>query len=48
MSASIINMSANTTNNNNNNNSIATNNNEILTPEVQVTVKDLPITFKVR
>lgn len=48
MSATTITMSANTANNNNNNNnSIATNNNEILTPEVQVTVKDLPITFKV-
>lgn len=41
------NMSA-TTNNNNNNNSIATNNNEAQTPEVQVTIKDLPITFKVK
>nr|XP_029717020.1 uncharacterized protein LOC115260232 [Aedes albopictus] len=49
MSATTITMSANTANNNNNNNnSIATNNNEILTPEVQVTVKDLPITFKVK
>lgn len=44
-----VNMSANTVNNNNNNNnSIATNNNETVTPEVQVTVKDLPITFKVK
>lgn len=43
-----VNMSANTVNNNNNNNSIATNNNEMVTPEVQVTVKDLPITFKVK
>lgn len=46
------NMSATTNNNsassNNNNNSIATNNNEAQTPEVQVTIKDLPITFKVK
>lgn len=44
------NMSANntTSTNNNNNNSIATNNNEAPTAEVQVTVKDLPITFKVK
>lgn len=43
-------MSATTNNNasNNNNNSIATNNNEAPTPEVQVTIKDLPITFKVK
>lgn len=43
-------MSAN--NNNNNTSSIGSatvaNNNELQTPEVQVTVKDLPITFKVK
>lgn len=48
MSATTVTMSANTTNISNNNNSIATNNNETMSTEVQVTVKDLPITFKVK
>lgn len=43
-------MSANNNNNNTSSISSATvaNNNELQTPEVQVTVKDLPITFKVK
>lgn len=48
MSATTNNSNNSSSNNNNNNNSIATNNNEAQTPEVQVTIKDLPITFKVK